>query len=63
MRVKVMIIDGIVDSVLMDDEAINADIDVEIVDYDKNTGDSDRLEEEFQEEGMSHALYSINHCE
>lgn len=63
MKVKVMIVDGIVDSVLMDEEALNADIDVEIVDYDKNSGDSDRLEEEFREAGMSHGLYSINHCE
>lgn len=63
MKVKVMIIDGIIDSVLMDNEAINANIDVEIVDYDKNSGNSDRLEEEFREVGMSNGLYNVNHCE
>lgn len=41
MKIKVMIRDGIIDTVLGDKEALESDLEVEIVDYDRNLGDEE----------------------
>lgn len=63
MKVKVFIVDGIVDSVRADDEALKANVEVEIIDYDKNTGDFELLDREFELPGFSPCLHEVNHCE
>lgn len=63
MKVRVFIVDGIVDSVRADDEALEANVEVEIIDYDKNTGDSKLLDREFELPGFSPCLHDVNHCE
>lgn len=63
MKIKVIIVDGIIDSVRADAEAVNADVEVEIVDFDKNSGDAELLDDEFNTAGMEPILYEVKHCE
>ena len=63
MKIKVMIVDGIIEGVRADAEAVNAEVEVEIVDFDKNSGDSELLDEEFSTAGMEPIDYEIKHCE
>ena len=63
MKIKVIIVDGIIDSVRADAEAVNADVEVEIVDFDKNFGDAELLDDEFNTAGMEPILYEVKRCE
>lgn len=63
MKIKVMIRDGIIDTVLGDKEALESDLEVEIVDYDRNLGDEELFNKHYDEEGMSDIPHLIDHCE
>lgn len=62
MRVKIFILDGLISGVLGDQETMDANVDVEIVDYDRNTGDRELLDGEWDEAGLMDIPYSISHC-
>ena len=63
MKIKVIIYGGIVDSVLADEQA--KEVDVEIVDLDKDYEDYDELEEYTQklhnDESLQEIWYSVAH--
>lgn len=61
MVVKVLIEDGIVSGVYMDEEARKANIDVTVIDFDRNL---DSKTEELVDElnGLESASYSLTHC-
>lgn len=60
MKCKVIIVDGIVDSVLVDDEAKQAKLEVEIVDFDGDEGDDDLLREEYDLD--NNIPFTTEHC-
>lgn len=61
MVVKVLIEDGIVSGVYMDEEAEKANIDVTVIDFDHNL---DSKTEELVEEliGLEESSYALTHC-
>lgn len=61
MVVKVLIEDGIVSGVYMDEEAEKANIDVTVIDFDHNL---DSKTEELVEEliGLEENFYTLTHC-
>lgn len=59
-KVKIIIEDGIISEVLSNDK----NIEVEIVDFDKNRGNYDLLQKEYESGNeLVHVEFSINHCE
>lgn len=63
MKVKVFIVDGIVEDVLMDAEAMAANTELEIVNYDKDNGQDLLLTKEYNNSQMQPAPYSVEHCD
>ena len=66
MRVKVIINNGVIENVLMDQEAVDAEVDVEIVDYDNDISSSEcfkKVMDNFSREGLRDASFSIEHCD
>lgn len=51
MRVRVIIVDGVVDTVLGDNEAMQSDLQVEIVDFDKDRDNKETLSA-YYEDGL-----------
>lgn len=41
MKAKVFITDGIFESVMVNEDAFNSNLDIEIIDFDKNTGNEE----------------------
>ena len=62
-KIKIIFIDGLLSSVMMNQEALDADIDLDIINYDKNLDSRDLLDKEFNETGMIHTgHYTLRHC-
>ena len=60
MRIKVMIVDGVVDAVLGDEEAMQSDLQVEIVDYDRNKDSRESLNSHYESE-LQDIPFSVTH--
>ncbi len=60
-QIKIIIDDGIIARVMASDGT--EPIEVEIVDYDRNTGNKDMLEERYNEPGFHDIDFSVDHCE
>lgn len=63
MKLKVMINEGCVETVLADQEAMDADIELEVVDFNSDYGsDKEIYEKNFDEADMQDMSFSVDHC-
>lgn len=62
MKIKVMIVDGVVDTVLGDDEAMQSNLQVEIVDFDRDRDSKEALNARY-ESGLQDIPFRITHPE
>lgn len=58
-KIRIIIIDGKVDAVLCNDPDV--DVDIELVDFEHGLGDSELLEEKY-EDGYEDIPYSVDSC-
>lgn len=61
MKIKVIITDGVIDTVLMDQAAMDTDIDIQIVDYDSDCDSHDALLAEYETDGLQDAPFNVTH--
>ncbi len=62
MKIKVMIVDSVVDTVLGDNEAMQSNLQVEIVDFDRDTDNKESLNTHYEDK-MQDIPFSIIHPE
>lgn len=61
MRIKIIIKDNCVEAVMVDEEALNAKI--EIIDYNGSSGNEDLYYKELNEEDMKYVDYDLKFCD
>lgn len=62
MKAKIIMVDGVVDTVLGDEEAMQSDLQIEIVDFDKNIDDREVLNVHYESD-LQDIPFSITHPE
>lgn len=62
MKAKIIIIDGVIDTVLGTQDALETDLQIEVVNFDRETDSKELLDKEYEEDGMLDLPFNIKHC-